>query len=80
MTDDIAKADIDRDALYAGYKKAVEAFLAMPIANMAQAAKVLAQHIKDYKINTAGQLDKETGSWLISLQTLKTSIPHKLQS
>ena len=61
LTDDIAKADIDRDALYAGYKKAVEAFLAMPIADMAQAAKILAQHIKDYKINTAGQLDKETG-------------------
>ena len=61
LTDDITKADIDRDALYAGYKKAVEAFLAMPIADMAQAAKVLAQHIKDYKINTAGQLDKETG-------------------
>lgn len=61
LTDDIAKADNDRDALYAGYKKAVEAFLAMPIADMAQAAKVLAQHIKDYKINTAGQLDKETG-------------------
>lgn len=61
LTDVIAKADIDRDALYAGYKKAVEAFLAMPIADMAQAAKVLAQHIKDYKINTAGQLDKETG-------------------
>ena len=61
FTDYIAKADIDRDALYAGYKKAVEAFLAMPIADMAQAAKVLAQHIKDYKINTAGQLDKETG-------------------
>ena len=61
LTDDIAKADIDRDALYAGYKKAVEAFLAMPIADMAQAAKVLAQHIKDYKINTAAQLDKETG-------------------
>ena len=61
LTDDITKADNDRDALYAGYKKAVEAFLAMPIADMAQAAKVLAQHIKDYKINTAGQLDKETG-------------------
>ena len=61
LTDDIAKADIDRDALYAGYKKAVEAFLAMPITDMAQAAKVLAQHIKDYKINTADQLDKETG-------------------
>ena len=61
LTDDIAKADNDRDALYAGYKKAVEAFLTMPIADMAQAAKVLAQHIKDYKINTADQLDKETG-------------------
>lgn len=57
LTDDITKADSDRDALYAG----VEAFLAMPIADMAQAAKVLAQHIKDYKINTADQLDKETG-------------------
>lgn len=61
LTDDIAKADNDRDALYAGYKKAVEGFLAMPVAEMSQAAKVLSQHIKDYKINTAGQLDKETG-------------------
>ena len=34
LTDDITKADSDRDALYAGYKKAVEAFLAMPIADM----------------------------------------------
>ena len=61
LTDDIAKADSDRDALYAGYKKAVEGFLAMPVADMAQAAKILSQHIKDYKINTADQLDKETG-------------------
>ena len=61
LTDEIAKADNDSDALYAGYKKAVEGFLAMPIADMAQAAKILSQHIKDYKINTADQLDKETG-------------------
>lgn len=61
LTDEIAKADSDRDALYAGYKKAIEGFLAMPIADMAQAAKILSQHIKDYKINTADQLDKETG-------------------
>lgn len=61
LTDEIAKADNDRDALYAGYKKAVEGFLAMPIADMAQAAKILSQHIKDYRINTADQLDKETG-------------------
>ena len=61
LTDEIAKADSDRDTLYAGYKKTVEGFLAMPIADMAQAAKILSQHIKDYKINTADQLDKETG-------------------
>lgn len=61
LTDEIVKADSDRDALYAGYKKAVEGFLAMPIADMAHAAKILSQHIKDYKINTADQLDKETG-------------------
>ena len=41
LTDDIAKADNDRDTLYAGYKKAVKGFLAMPLAAMAQAAKVL---------------------------------------
>lgn len=61
LTDEIAKADSDRDALYAGYKKAVEGFRSMPVEDMAQAAKVLAQHIKDYRINTAAQLDKETG-------------------
>lgn len=61
LTDEIAKADSNRDALYAGYKKAVEGFQAMPIADMAQAAKELAQHIKDYRISTTDQLDKETG-------------------
>ena len=71
LTDEIAKADIDRDALYAGYKKAVEGFLAMPIADMAQAAKILSQHIKDYKINTADQLDKETGLLLNFISDLE---------
>lgn len=61
LTDEIAKADNDRDALYAGYKKAVGGFLSIPVEDMSQAAKVLSQHIKDYKINTADQLDKETG-------------------
>lgn len=52
ITDDITKADAERDVLYAGYKKAVEGFRSIPIEDMAKAAKVLAQHIKDYKINT----------------------------
>ncbi len=61
VTDDITKADNDRDALYIGYKRAVEGFRSMPIEDMAKAAKVLGQHIKDYKISIADQLDKETG-------------------
>lgn len=61
FTDEIAKADAERDALYAGYKKAVEGFQAIPIPDMAQAATKLAQHIKDYRISTTDQLDKETG-------------------
>lgn len=61
LTDEIAKADAERDALYAGYKKAVEGFQAIPIPDMAKAAKELAQHIKDYRISTTDQLDKETG-------------------
>ncbi len=61
ITDDLTQADQDRDTFYAGYKKAVEGFLHMPIADMAQAAKVLNQHIKDYRINTQAQIDKETG-------------------
>ena len=72
LTDDIAKADADRDALYLGYKKAVEAFLSFPLQEMAQAAKELAQHIKDYRINPADQLDKETGLLVNFIADLET--------
>lgn len=72
LTDEIAKVDSNRDALYAGYKKAVEGFQAMPIADMAQAAKELAQHIKDYRISTTDQLDKETGLLVNFIADLET--------
>lgn len=74
LTDEIAKADSNRDALYAGYKKAVEGFQAMPIADMAQAAKELAQHIKDYRISTTDQLDKETGLLVNFIADLETKL------
>lgn len=72
LTDEIAKADADRDALYSGYKKAVEGFLPMPVAELSQAAKVLAQHIKDYRISTTDQLDKETGLLVNFIADLET--------
>lgn len=61
LTDDIARADSERDTLYSGYKKAVQGFLNLPVEAMAQASKVLNQHIKDYGIDPKMQLDKETG-------------------
>ena len=61
VTDKIAAADRLRDQLYAGYKKAVAGYVNFPVEDMAEAAKVLNQHIKDYKIDVKAQLDKETG-------------------
>ena len=61
ITDDIAQADDDRGVLYIGYKRAVRGFRNMKDASMAEAAKVLYQHIKDYGINTQAQIDQETG-------------------
>ena len=60
LTDDIAAADAERDGLYSGYKKTVNGFKNLPVENMAKAAKVLTQHIKDYAIDPKMQLDKET--------------------
>lgn len=72
LTDDIARADSERDALYSGYKKAVQGFLNLPVENLSQAAKVLSQHIKDYAIDPKGQLDKETGLLINFLTDLES--------
>ena len=71
ITDKIADADRLRDQLYAGYKKAVGGYANFPVEEMAEAAKVLTQHIKDYKIDTQAQLDKETGLLVNFLQDLE---------
>ena len=55
LRDDIATADVERDGL------SVNGFRNLPMENMAKAAKVLTQHIKDYAIDPKMQLDKETG-------------------
>lgn len=71
LTDDIAKADRDRDMLYSGYKKAVRSYSSMPIEEMAKAAKVLSQHINDYNIRTNYQLDRESGLMISFLEDLE---------
>ncbi|MBD5437669.1 MAG: hypothetical protein HDR37_03720 [Treponema sp.] len=71
VTDKIAASDRLRDQLYAGYKKAVAGYVNFPVEDMAEAAKVLNQHIKDYKIDVKAQLDKETGLLVNFVQDLE---------
>lgn len=61
LTDDIVAADRKRDELYMAYRKLVKGSLNAPLDEMAEAAKVLNQNIKDYGIDPQMQLDKETG-------------------
>ena len=61
LTDDITEADANRDSLYSAYKRVVKSYLDFPDTEVAQAAKVLNQHIKDYGIDPQMQLDRETG-------------------
>lgn len=60
-SDEIKKADDERDAAYRQYRKGVKAFLDFPIAEKAEAAKILWQHLKDYNIQTTWELTRQTG-------------------
>lgn len=60
-TDDIVAADRKRDLLYSAYKKAVRGYLAVPEDSILKAAKALDQQITDYGIDTAMDLNRESG-------------------
>ncbi|MBD5435845.1 MAG: hypothetical protein HDR36_04930 [Treponema sp.] len=79
-TDKIAEADRLRDQLYAGYKKAVTGYVNFPMESMAEAAKVLQQHIKDYKIDVQAQLDKETGLLVNFIQDLEGKFAEQVKT
>ena len=79
-TDKIAEADRLRDQLYAGYKKAVGGYANFPVEDMAEAAKVLQQHVKDYKIDVQAQLDKETGLLVNFVQDLEGKFAEQVKA
>ena len=80
VTDKIAEADRLRDQLYAGYKKAVASYVNFPVESLAEAAKVLNQHIKDYKIDVKAQLDKETGLLVNFVQDLEGKFAEQVKA
>ena len=71
---------VEADQLYAGYKKAVAGYAGFPMADMADAAKVLQQHIKDYKIDVKAQLDKETGLLVNFIQDLEGKFAEQVKA
>ena len=70
-TDDIRKADDDRDTAFRQYRKGVKAFLDFPIEEKAEAAKILWQHLKDYNIQTSWELTRQTGMTANLLQDIR---------
>ena len=80
VTDKIVAADRLRDQLYAGYKKAVAGYVNFPVESLADAAKVLNQHIKDYKIDVQAQLDKETGLLVNFIQDLEGKFAEQIKA
>lgn len=80
LTDEITAADAERDGLYSGYKKAVNGFKGLPVENMAKAAKVLMQHIKDYAIDPKMQLDKETGLLINFIDDLEKKYANEVKT
>ena len=79
-TDKIAEADRLRDQLYAGYKKAVGGYANFPVEDVADAAKILQQHVKDYKIDVQAQLDKETGLLVNFIQDLEGKFAEQVKA
>ena len=64
LTDEIAASDAVRDKAYRAYYACVKALVDFPDEEMAAAATILFQHLKDYNINLQGQMDKQTGELL----------------
>lgn len=71
ITDDIVEADKQRDALYGKFKQSVKSYLSFPDDEVALAAKVIYQSLKDYGIDPAMQMDMETGMLSNLIQDLQ---------
>ena len=61
LSDKLKEADKLRDQYYRSLKKAVNSSEGIPVPAIQEAAIILSQLIKDYRIDPKMQLDKETG-------------------
>ena len=72
LSKEIKAIDAERDKHYKALRKAITFFLNHPDAQLVKAAARLEQLLKDYNINPAMQLDRETGLLLNLIGYLET--------
>ena len=72
LSKEIKAVDAERDKHYKALRKAITFFLNHPDAELVKAAARLEQLLKDYNINPAMQLDRETGLLLNLIGDLET--------
>ena len=72
LSKEIKAIDAERDKHYKALRKAIKFFLNHPDAELVKAAARLEQLLKDYNINPAMQLDRETGLLLNLISDLET--------
>ena len=72
LSKEIEAVDAERDKHYKALRKAITFFLNHPDAEQVKAAARLEQLLKDYNINPAMQLDRETGLLLNLIGDLET--------
>ena len=72
LSKEIKAIDAERDKHYKALRKAITFFLNHPDAQLVKAAARLEQLLKDYNINPAMQLDRETGLLLNLISDLET--------
>ena len=72
LSKEIKAIDAERDKHYKALRKAITFFLNHPDAQLVKAAQRLEQLLKDYNINPAMQLDRETGLLLNLISDLET--------
>ena len=74
LSKEIKAIDAERDKHYKALRKAITFFLNHPDAELVKAAARLEQLLKDYNINPAMQLDRETGLLLNLISDLETKL------
>ena len=72
LSKEIKAIDAERDKHYKALRKAIKFFLSHPDAELVKAAQRLERLLKDYNINPAMQLDRETGLLLNLISDLET--------